>query len=192
MLFFINSILIGAALAMDAFSVSVAAAISGQTAKRSRGLKMVITFALFQTFMPLIGWAFVDVIKGKFSVFEKWLPVITLVILGAIGINMIIKAFSPDKSEDNDFNDIGPLKIAALGAATSIDALSAGFAMAEYRGLEAVVEALIIGVVTFIICYIGMLIGKKIGTRLADRAGAVGGAVLFVIGLEIFIRSVVH
>ena len=75
------------------------------------------------------------------------------------------------------------------GVATSIDALSVGFTIAHYDALKAVVAALLIAAVTFIICLAGIFIGKKAGTKLADRAGILGGIILILIGLEIFITS---
>ena len=191
-LFILNSILIGAALAMAAFSVSVACSISGNGMKRSDGIKMALTFALFQTAMPLIGWFFVSRLSEMFEIFQKDLPVITFVILAALGINMIREAFSGKERDDEEFYNVGFLKLLALGIATSIDALSVGFTIAGYGAGAALMEAVIIGIVTFIICSVGILIGKKIGIRLADKAGAIGGAVLFAIGLEILISGMLH
>ncbi|MBQ5815963.1 MAG: manganese efflux pump, partial [Oscillospiraceae bacterium] len=75
------------------------------------------------------------------------------------------------------------------GVATSIDALSVGFTIADYNLTEALLACLLIGIVTFFICLAGILIGKKAGTRLAGKAGILGGAILIFIGLEIFITS---
>ena len=57
-LFFLNSILFGIGLAMDAFSVSLVRGLlePGMSGKRM-GL-IAGTFALFQTGMPLLGWLF--------------------------------------------------------------------------------------------------------------------------------------
>jgi putative Mn2+ efflux pump MntP len=75
------------------------------------------------------------------------------------------------------------------GIATSIDALSVGFTIAEYKFIPALVCALIIAVVTFFICFAGVIIGKKIGTKFAGKASIFGGIILILIGLEIFITS---
>lgn len=77
----------------------------------------------------------------------------------------------------------------AQGVATSIDALSVGFAIAEHHVLTAVAESLIIGIVTFIICIGGLLIGKRFGTKLSGKASVLGGVILILIGIEIFIRG---
>ena len=77
------------------------------------------------------------------------------------------------------------------GIATSIDALSVGFTIAEYDWFAATVAALLIALVTFILCAIGIFIGQKAGTRLAGKAGILGGVILIAIGLEIFITGII-
>ena len=77
------------------------------------------------------------------------------------------------------------------GVATSIDALSVGFAIAHYSALAALVCAGIIAVVTFIICMGGLAAGQKLGERLQGKAGILGGCILIFIGLEIFVRGVI-
>ena len=54
----------------------------------------------------------------------------------------------------------------------------------------ALVCALIIAVVTFIICMAGLAIGRKFGTKLSGKASILGGVILILIGLEIFITGV--
>ena len=76
------------------------------------------------------------------------------------------------------------------GIATSIDALSVGFTIAEYGWFMAFAAALIIAVVTFVICIGGLVIGKKFGTKLSNKAQILGGVILIVIGIEIFITGV--
>ena len=76
------------------------------------------------------------------------------------------------------------------GIATSIDALSVGFTIADYNAIAALVCCLVIGVITFFVCTAGVLIGKKFGTCLAGKASIFGGAILILIGLEIFITGI--
>ena len=76
------------------------------------------------------------------------------------------------------------------GVATSIDALSVGFTIADYGVIMAVVCALIIAAVTFVICMVGLKIGKKVGTKLAGKANVFGGVILIFIGIEIFVKGV--
>ena len=81
------------------------------------------------------------------------------------------------------------LGLLVQGVATSIDALSVGFTIAEYSFAEALLACLLIGAVTFFICLAGIIIGKKAGTKLANKAGIFGGVILIFIGLEIFITG---
>ena len=74
-------------------------------------------------------------------------------------------------------------KLMLQGVATSIDALSVGFTIADYRAPEAVGEALIIGAVTFVICLIGLRLGRTFGAKLAGKASILGGSILVLIGI---------
>jgi len=84
---------------------------------------------------------------------------------------------------------VGIIALIVQGVATSIDALSVGFTIAEHTLLQALICVLIIAVVTFFICVAGVIIGKKFGTKLAGKASIFGGIILILIGLEIFITS---
>ena len=97
------------------------------------------------------------------------------------------------KKEDNGCDCCKKVGFAALvvqGIATSIDALSVGFTIAEYDLPSALISALVIATVTFVICMGGILIGRKVGTKFADKAGIFGGIILIVIGIEIFITGI--
>ena len=189
-LLFLNSILLGFGLALDAFSVSVADAMANPNMKSGKKIAIALTFAVFQTLMPLVGWFCVRTIADKFSLFQKAIPYIALILLAYIGIKMIIES-RKDGEEENE--GVAALTFATLiiqGVATSIDALSVGFAIADYSSLEALVSTLIIGITTFIICIFGLELGKKVGKAFSDKATLFGGCILIIIGLEIFIKGV--
>lgn len=76
------------------------------------------------------------------------------------------------------------------GIATSIDALSVGFAIAEYTSFTAFISALIIGIVTLAICIAGLALGRQIGSRLSGKAEILGGVILIAIGIEVWARGV--
>ena len=189
-LLFLNSILLGFGLALDAFSVSVADAMATPNMKSGKKISIALTFAVFQTLMPLVGWFCVRTIADKFSLFQKAIPYIALILLAYIGIKMIIES-RKDGEEENE--GVAALTFATLiiqGVATSIDALSVGFAIADYSSLKALVSTLIIGITTFIICIFGLELGKKVGKAFSDKATLFGGCILIIIGLEIFIKGV--
>ena len=186
-LFFVNSILFGVGLAMDAFSVSIVNGLNEPDMKKKRMCLIAGTFSGFQIGMPLLGWVFVHTIAETFTAFQKFIPYIALALLLYIGGKMLIEGLKGETEEDKPAVGISGLMI--QGIATSIDALSVGFTISDYTFPFALVEALIIGVVTYIICMAGLLFGKKFGTKLAGKAGIVGGLILIFIGLEIFVKS---
>ncbi|MBO5421931.1 MAG: manganese efflux pump [Clostridia bacterium] len=192
--FFFNSALLGVGLAMDAFSVSLANGLNETKMKTNKMSGIAGLFAFFQALMPLIGWVCVHTVVQYFQSFEKLIPWIALALLGFIGGKMIIEGIKEKNCDENGENcECSKLGIGALlvqGVATSIDALSVGFTIAEYDLKMALVSAAIIAAVTFVICFAGIAIGKEFGTKLAGKAGIFGGSILVFIGLEIFISNV--
>ena len=189
-LFFLNSILLGIGLAMDAFSVSVANAIGDPRMSRGRMNLTTGVFAGFQFLMPMAGWICVHEILAAFTAFGRLIPWIALALLSVIGVKMILEGLRPEEEEggvSGGRTGFGTLLI--QGVATSIDALSVGFTIASYDAAKAVLSSSIIGAVTFAICMTGLLIGKKIGARIGGRARIAGGLILLGIGIEIFARG---
>lgn len=186
--FFFNSFLLGVGLAMDAFSVSLANGLHEPKMPRRKMLAVAGVFAAFQALMPLLGWLCVHTIVQHFRAFEKFIPWIALVLLCWIGGKMLLEGLRGGEFPEED-GGVGLAALLVQGVATSIDALSVGFTIAEYDTAMALVCALIIALVTFVICLGGLAIGKKFGTHLAGKAGIMGGVILIFIGLEIFISS---
>ena len=189
-LFFINAIGFGIGLAMDAFSVSLANGLNEPDMKPSRSCTIAGVFAGFQIAMPLIGWLCIHTIANIFNSFLKFVPWIALLLLLYIGGKMLLEGIKGDTEEEDTISKVGIGQLIVQGIATSIDALSTGFAMAEFNATEAIVESLIIGIVTFGICIGGLKLGRKFGTKLAGKASILGGVILILIGLEIFIKGV--
>ena len=187
-MFFINSILLGVGLAMDAFSVSLVNGLNEPKMRRRKLCAIAGVFALFQAMMPMIGWVCVHTVVRYFKSFEKFVPWIALALLLIIGVKMLIEGIKGGESEETARVGVGALLV--QGVATSIDALSVGFTIAEYDAVMATVCAAIIAVVTFALCIGGLLIGRKFGTRLSGKANILGGIILIAIGLEIFIKGV--
>lgn len=220
-LFICNSILLGAALAMDAFSVSLANGLEDPGMRPGRVCGIAGVFAAFQIAMPLIGWVCIYTIAEYFDAFRAWIPWIALALLAFLGGKMLVEGIR-DLQQDAVLKDApnatdaenetgataegetgvtaaaggksdGKLTVAALllqGVATSIDALSVGFTIADYTFPLALLSAAIIGAVTFLLCFLGVHIGKRFGTHLAGRATIVGGLILIGIGIEIFVKGI--
>ena len=188
-LFFVNSAMLGVGLAMDAFSVSLANGLNEPTMKKGRMTGIAGIFAIFQTLMPLIGWICVHTILQYFQVFEQCIPFIALLLLAYIGGTML-KDGIQNKEEEMEKNEVSFKGLLVQGIATSIDALSVGFTIAEYNFFMALICVIIIGVLTFFICFVGLSLGKKFGTVFSNKATIIGGIILIIIGLEIFITGV--
>lgn len=189
-MFFFNSVLLGIGLAIDAFSVSLANGLNEPDMRAAKMCAVAGVFGVFQALMPLVGWTCVHTIVEKFREFEKAIPWIALALLGYIGGKTLISGI---KNKDRDEHTAKTVGIAALllqGVATSIDALSVGFTIADYDFLHALTSALIIALVTFIISLAGILIGKRFGTKLTHEAEILGGIILIAIGVEVFLEAV--
>ena len=185
LLFIVNSIVLGAGLAMDAFSVSLANGLNEPDMKHGRMMLIAGTFAFFQFLMPMAGWLAVHTIVEYFSMFHVLIPWIALGLLGRIGYGMIREGLS---KEENTENKVGGGTLLMQGIATSIDALSVGFTIADYGFVSAFSCALIIAAVTLVICVAGVLLGRRVGTVLNRKATILGGVILVSIGLEILIK----
>ena len=186
--FFFTSIMLGIGLAMDAFSVSLANGLNESSMKKRKMCAVAGIFSAFQFAMPMIGWICVSTVAHIFGIFEKFIPWIALALLSYIGGKMLYEGIkNKDCEADKCALCFGALLL--QGVATSIDALSVGFTISNYNWAEALLCCGLIGFVTFFICLAGIAIGKKAGTALANKAGILGGSILIVIGLEIFITS---
>ena len=173
---------------MDAFSVSLA---NGLNEPAMRGRKMACVagvYAVFQFLMPLAGWLCVHTIVKAFSSLARFVPWIALLLLAWIGGKMLFEGIRGDGEEASSILTPGVLVV--QGIATSIDALSVGFTIAEYDAGMALEASLIIGGITFFICLAGLRLGRAFGTRLSGRASILGGVILIAIGVEIFIKGI--
>lgn len=203
----IDSILLGFGLAMDAFSVSLANGFAEPKMNRARKAYIAGIYAVFQFAMPVMGWFLVNFAVSLFTGFQRFIPIIALVLLAFIGGKMLKEGIEARKCtgggecakcpngdcEIRETISKGALTTKILmiqGIATSIDALSVGFTITDYSILAVLASALIIGVITFIVCYAGLVIGTKFGTRLSGNARIVGGLILIGIGIEIFVKGI--
>ena len=193
-----SGILLGFGLTMDAAAVSMANGLEEPCMKERKHIFIAFMYALFQALMPFIGYLFGSTIYKNVPQIEKYhlIPIIALVILGFLGTKMIIDAIKEGKNEKEEEEQIKgktlTFKLIFIQAiATSIDALSTGLTFSDYALSEALVVISLIALVTFVVCYISVNIGKKFGIKLGNKALIVGGVILILIGLEIFITGMI-
>ena len=183
-------LMLGVALATDAFSVTISNTFAFDDHRFSRLMRMPLFFGLFQFGMPLAGY-FVGGIAAK--LIEQYAGIVSLVILGFIGSNMLYsgyKAFREDASEEEeesqqDATTLSYGKLVFQAIATAIDAFAVGVSFRAHS-VDILVASALFGITTAILCTIALFIGKKLGSLLGDRAEMVGGVVLILIGLKAF------
>ena len=191
LIFFLNSIMLGVGLAMDAFSVSLANGLEEPDMRPAKMCGIAAVFGIFQALMPLAGWTCVHTVVKIFNSFSSIVPWLALILLGYIGVKMLLEGIkNKNGSGDQPQKKLTVSILFFQGIATSIDALSVGFTIADYGILMAILCSLIIAVVTFIICMAGLELGKRFGVALSDKASVLGGVILIVIGVEIFITGI--
>ena len=187
LMFFVNSVLFGVSLAMDAFSVSIANGLGNKSMSKGKMLLIPTVFALFQALMPMLGWVCVHYLVELFGELQKFVPFVALALLLLIGTKMIVDNVKGKEEECSHSLHFTALIVQAI--ATSIDALSVGLTFSNYDWLSALVSSLIIAVVTFGICFIGVFVGRKFGAKF-KWSGILGGVILILIGIEIFLTGI--
>jgi len=189
LMFMINSLLLGVGLAMDAFSVSVVDGLQEPGMSSGKRMKIAGVFAGFQTLMPILGWLLVHTLLQFLKQAESWIPWIAFVLLFLIGGKMILEGITNSGSDRSELTKhrLTPAVLVVQGIATSIDALSVGFTIADYGIPAALAAAAIIGAVTFGICMLGLKLGIRFGTKLNRHASIIGGIILIGIGVEILL-----
>ena len=183
---FVTLIGIAIGLSMDALAVSVANGCTIKELKIGHAARIAFFFGLFQSIMPLIGWAAGITISSFIQEYDHW---IAFSLLLFIGVKMIWESGSFTTDDDRK-NCLHFPTLLLLSIATSIDALAVGisFAMLESRIL---ISVLVIGGVTFVICFIGTQIGDRVGRLWGHRLEIVGGIVLILIGMKILVEHLV-
>ena len=138
--FILNNLLLGVGLSMDAFSVSLANGFNEPKMRKIKVLGIAGVFGIFQGIMPMIGWVCVHTIVEKFKVFEYFIPWIALILLLYIGVKMVFGYFKKGEEEE-EAEKMSLHALLVQGIATSIDALSVGFTIAEYKLSLAITSA---------------------------------------------------
>ena len=185
-------LMLGVALATDAFSVTISNTFAFDDHRVSRLMRMPLFFGLFQFAMPLAGYLVGGIAA---ELIEKYAGMVSLVILGFIGSNMLYsgyRALKEDASEEEDEEEaqqgsttLSYGKLLFQAVATAIDAFAVGVSFRAHS-VNIMVASALFGIITAILCTIALFIGKKLGSLLGDRAEMVGGIVLILIGLKAF------
>ena len=187
MALFIELLLMGVGLAMDAFAVSVCKGLGMKKLNKKPAVVIGVYFGGFQALMPLVGWILGIQFQKYITSIDHW---IAFILLGFIGGKMILEAVKEWNEEDIVEVKDQPLdhrNMFVLAVATSIDALAVGitFAFLDTPILEAIT---IIGITTMIISIVGVVIGNYFGGKYKHKAVLVGGIILVLLGVRILIQ----
>ncbi len=177
----LSIILLGIALAMDAFSVSVTDGMLIKNIRTHDALKVGLFFGFFQFLMPCIGIFVSSFASHYIEAVDHW---IAFCLLSFLGIRMIIESHSMHELPKNPLSSS---TLTVMAIATSIDAFAAGVTLAATQ-TPLILSSAIIGITAFICSFFGVFIGNRFGDFLGSKAETTGGIVLILIGLKTLIE----
>lgn len=181
---FPSLVVIAFGLAMDAFAVTLSDAVAYPRESPRKLFALPVAFGFFQGFMPFLGY----VLSGLAAqLIEDYAGIVALVVLAAIGANMIREGAGITKSQGEDPAapklSVGIIIVQSI--ATAIDAFAVGVSL-RAMGAPLALATSVIGIVTFLVCCIPAALGKRLGSALGSKAEIAGGVVLILIGIRAF------
>ena len=184
---FVSALLLGIALSMDAFAVSVCKGLSMQKASLKNGLVCGLWFGSFQALMPTIGFFLGTLFADAIQAIDHW---VAFGLLAIIGINMLKEAMGSEEEcaccqAESDFS---VKTMFLMAVATSIDAMAVGISL-NLDGKNIFLAVPLIGGFTFLLSAIGVKVGSLFGAKLEKKAQILGGVILICLGLKILIED---
>lgn len=176
----VEIVILGLALSMDAFAVTISNSFAYPNISRARSFSMPLAFGFFQFLMPVVGFVLGQLVSDFIT---QYAGIITFVILGFIGGKMIWDAFHEEEGEEASGQTLTMPVLLFQAVATSIDALAVGVSFAALE-VNVLTSSGIIGITTALTCIVALVIGKRFGNALGEKATIIGGAVLVLIGLK--------
>ena len=197
----IQIILLGIALSMDAFAVSVTDGLIYQDINKKKALFIALVFGIMQGLMPLIGYWLVELVEfivnegagesaGNFmATVVTWTAFALLLFIGGKMIFEGIQSLRKPE-EEKKVRLFNVKEVLFFGIATSIDALGSGVAL--HSGLSNNVTIFmhvsIIICITFVISFIGVILGGKIEKLFKGKVeitSIIGGCILLLLAVWI-------
>lgn len=184
MALFIELLLMGIGLSMDAFAVSICKGLGMSRLNRKQAVVIGLYFGGFQALMPFIGWLLGSQFQHYIKSIDHW---IAFILLGLIGGKMIVEAVKGWNEEDVVEVEDKPIdhkNMLVLAIATSIDALAVGITFA-FLGTPILEAITIIGITTMLISIAGVVVGNFFGSKYKNKAELAGGLILVLLGVKI-------
>ena len=184
---YIEIVLLGIGLSMDAFAVAVCKGLAMKKATLGRSAIVGGWFGFFQGFMPFLGYLLAFSFSKYIHAFDHW---IAFALLAIIGANMIKESCSCQESESLG-DSLGFKVMLLMAIATSVDALAVGVSFGFMLSFgKMFVAVLIIGITTFVLSAIGVKIGNIFGAKFKSKAELAGGVILILLGLKILLEGI--
>ena len=185
---FLEILLIGIGLSMDAFAVSICRGLSMPKLNWRHAAVIALYFGGFQALMPLAGWALGSAFAKSIQNVDHW---IAFFLLSLIGGNMIREALKDEEPCGEDGCEVSDRldhrQLLLMAVATSIDALAVGVTFA-FLDVSIVPAITVIGATTFVLSLLGVVVGNFFGSRYKKRAEITGGVILILLGVKILVQ----
>ncbi|MFA5308095.1 MAG: manganese efflux pump MntP family protein [Dehalococcoidales bacterium] len=181
---FLSIVIIALGLSADCFAVALSASIGKKELPLWQGLRVALSFGIFQAAMTVIGWLAGRTVIDFISSYDHWLAFGLLLFVGG---RMIWESFHEKAGKESRTDITRWLLLLTLSIATSLDALAVGLSFA-FLEVNLTLASVTIGLVALIITLLGFLAGKKLGALIGKRAEIIGGIILIGIGIRILLE----
>lgn len=199
----VQILLLGIALSMDAFAVSVTDGLTYVDINKKKSFFIAGVFGVMQALMPLVGFWLVEGIallvgeqggKDAGAIMSDVVSWVAFALLLLIGFKMLIEGIRDLKKpvEEKEPKKFSIKEVLYFGVATAIDALGTGVAL--HSGLSSTstiwLHVSIIMVITFAISLVGLFLGKRIEKLLKGKyeiTAIIGGCILIALSVWIIL-----
>jgi putative Mn2+ efflux pump MntP len=172
-------------LSFDTFAISLSYGVIRSKIQIMEAMRIAFVLAVFQGGLTIAGFFLASLISGGLKDIDHW---IALALLSFLGIKMIVDGLR--RKDGAEIRDYGKAVILiTLAISTSIDAFTVGVSFA-LLDVMIWISGGIIGLVTFIASMAAIRIGKSAGKHLGQKVEIIGGLILIIIGLKIFLEHI--
>lgn len=174
-------LVLGLALSADSFAASISIGIDLNKIKLKNAVFIAFLFSLFQSMMPVLGYALTNVFSAFFSSIDH---LISFLVLSILGIKMI-----KESREDERLDYMNVYALIIISIAVTLDAFTVGITYSLLH-INLLLTIIINFISTFITTIIGLKIGNLLGQKFKYQAKVIGGLVLISLGIKILLSHI--
>jgi putative Mn2+ efflux pump MntP len=180
---YITILAISLGLSFDTFAVSLSYGVVRNQIVIRQAARIAIVLAVFQGGMAVGGYFLGSVFSEVLKTADHW---VALGLLVFAGVKMIVEGYAmKEEQEVKEFRKFMDLITVAIGTSLVAFAVGVSFALLNIMIWEI---GIVIAVVTFLASMTAIRIGKAASGKLGQRVEIVGGLILIVIGVKIFLE----